>query len=88
MLASMTDSDPANTEYIVIRHASDSDAEPKVTSPFEGEWRKRSDLDDERFVEFDDTGGVARGYPTDRIERSSGGDEGQVYEVVTALPEG
>ena len=69
------------TEYVVIRPAAAIVNNPGVASHLDGQWRKRSDLVGQAFIEFDGANGIIRAYPTDRVELSAAGDCGQVYEV-------
>jgi hypothetical protein len=69
-----------STEYIVIRPAEDL-TEEQFPTTFDGEWRKRSELEDESQLEIPGITGTLRAYPIDKIELSAAGDRGQVYEA-------
>ena len=81
----MTANDPtygeaATTEWVVIRPAGDVE-DSELADVYEGEWRRRSDLEDTSVIETLSPSGIVRAYPTDRVERSAAGDVGQIYEV-------
>jgi hypothetical protein len=69
------------TTYVVIRPSATIVDNPGVGSHFDGQWRERSELDEQAYIEFDGANGVVRAYPTARLELSANGDEAQVYEV-------
>ncbi|WP_375503503.1 hypothetical protein [uncultured Jatrophihabitans sp.] len=75
-------SEPSQTDFVVIRPADDIVDNPGIASHFDGQWRKRSELADQAFIEFDGANGVVRAYPSQRIETSPAGDRAQVYEVL------
>ena len=73
--------EPADTDYIVIRAAADIVNDSGPASHLDGEWLARSELEDDTRVQLDGANGMVSAYPTERIERAPGGFAAQVYEV-------